>query len=155
MAYERLRLLNTLPLKSFVPHSTDFTQHPTLTTNGQTSYRQLKTHLDRDSHIHLNFALISCFMLTIVLFTYFWSSDPLSHPYSSPHPHTLFTRLILIFIFLITSFRYHITPHLISPSIIHIPRLSPISSLTSYYSTQCISTHPPSYKYHDHLTFTS
>ena len=37
--------------------------------------------------------------------------------FSSPHPHTLFTRLILIFIFLITSFRYHITPHLISPSI--------------------------------------
>ena len=60
----------------------------------------------------------------------------------SEHPHTLFTCLIPLFIFLITSFRYHITPHLISPSITHIPRLSPISSLTSYYSTQCISTHP-------------
>ena len=47
--------LNTLPLKSFVPHSTNFTQHPTLTTNGQTSYRQLRTHLNRDSHIHLKF----------------------------------------------------------------------------------------------------
>ena len=61
---------NTLPLKSFVPHSTNFTQHLTLTTNGQTSYRQLRTHLDRDSHIHLNFALISCSMFMIVLFTY-------------------------------------------------------------------------------------
>ena len=72
--------------------------------------------------------------------------------FSSTHPYTLFTCLILFFIFLITSSRYHITPH---PSIIQIPRLSPISSITSYYSTQYISTHPPSYKYHDHLTFTN
>ena len=62
-----------------------------------------------------------------------WSVIPSLFSYT--HPHTLLTWLILIFIFHITSSRYHITPHLISPSIIQIPRLSPITSLTSYYST--------------------
>ena len=82
----------------------------------------------------------------ITIYTYFWLSYPLSHPDS----HTLFTCLILIFIFLITSSRYHITvtPHLISHSIIQIPRLSPITSLTSYYST----SYHNSYKFtHHHI----
>ena len=75
-----------LPLKAFVPHSINFTQHPRLTTNGQTFYQQLGIHLDLDSHIHLNFTPsffdFFCLMLMIAMYTYFWSSDPLFHPYS-------------------------------------------------------------------------
>ena len=47
-----------------------------------------------------NFALISCFILMIVLFTYFWSSDPLSHPYSqaltlTPYSHVHISDLVI------------------------------------------------------------
>ena len=56
---------------------------------------KLDNNLDRDSYIHLSF-LYLCFMLMIVLFTYFWSSDPLSHPYSqaltlTPYSHVSFS----------------------------------------------------------------
>ena len=92
----QLDLIEHAAIKITCPSLNKLHSAPNINNNGQTSYRQLRTHLDRDSHIHLNFALIFCFMLMIVLFTYFWSSDPLSHPYSqaltlTPYSHVLFS----------------------------------------------------------------
>ena len=58
-------------------------------------------------------------MLMIVLFTYFWSSDPLSHPYSqaltlTPYSHVSFHLIS----FLPLSYTYHdyhpspLSPHI-------------------------------------------
>ena len=74
------------------------------------------------------------------IFSQYYKTTMLSHPYSQALTLTPCSHVSLIFIFLITSSCYHITHHLISPSITQIPQLSPITCLTSYYSTRYHNT---------------
>ena len=95
--------LNTLPLISF-----SLKLHSTLTIKNP-----IKNHLDRDSHIHLNdllFYVNDCVVYNLIRYPILILKH-LSHLIQMSHS---------IFIFLITSIRYHIIGDLISPSIIHI-----------------------------------
>ena len=80
-----------------------------------------------------------CFMLIIVMYTYFWSYHLICIPSLFSYTHTLFTCLILIFIFLIMSSHYHYTSSHFS--LYHTnTTISPTTSLTSYYSTRYHNT---------------
>ena len=108
----------------------------------------------------LVFYKVSHFIILIVnvcvvyIFLVIWSVIP--SLLSSTHPHTLFTCLYS-HLHIFWSRHSVITLHLISflplSYTYHDYHPSPLSPHIT--QTQCISTHPPSYKYHDHLTFTS